>query len=85
MRNDNGTFAKGNKGKPKGAQTKTTKEIREYFKILLSNNLEKLESDIQELEPKERIKIILELSKFVIPTIKSQQIDDANAPTWGEL
>ena len=61
-------------GRPKGKPNKTTQEIRESFSLLLSNNLEKLQSDLNELEPFQRIKILLELSKFIIPTLKAADI-----------
>ena len=62
-------------GRQKGTPNKTTNEIREYYQILISNNLEQLQNDLNELEPKERLKIILELSKFVVPTLKAIEMN----------
>ena len=45
-------------GRKKGVPNKSTAEIRESFSLLLSNNLEKLQSDLNELEPFQRIKIV---------------------------
>lgn len=61
-------------GRTKGALNKTTVEIRERFNLLLDNNFDKLQSDIDLLEPKDRIKTILELAKFVIPTLRSTEL-----------
>jgi hypothetical protein len=61
-------------GRTKGTPNKTTNEIREHFQKLVNNNLIQLEKDIKDLEPKERIKTILELSKFVIPTLKATEL-----------
>jgi hypothetical protein len=61
-------------GRSKGTPNRNTNEIREYFKTLINNNLEQINKDIETLEPKERIKTILELSKFVIPTLKTTEI-----------
>jgi len=61
-------------GRTKGAVNKTTAEIRERFTLLLDNNFDKLQSDIDLLEPKDRIKTILELAKFVIPTLRSTEL-----------
>ena len=58
-------------GRTKGATNKDTAEIRSSFQYLIENNLEQLESDLKELKPFERIKVILELSKFVLPTLKA--------------
>ena len=66
-------------GRAKGTANKTTNEIREHYQKLISNNLELLQNDLNELEPKERLKIILELSKFVVPTLKAIEMNtDSN-------
>jgi biopolymer transport protein ExbD len=64
-------------GRPKGSANKNTVEIRNSFQYLIENNLEQLESDLKELKPFERIKVILELSKFVLPTMKAVEVTDA--------
>jgi hypothetical protein len=71
-------MAKGIKtgGRTAGALNKTTTEIREHYQNLVSDNLKQLDSDLKSLEPLQRLKIIIELSKFVVPTLK--QIDATN-------
>ena len=68
-------FKKGEGGRPKGAKNKSTEQIRKSFSKILSNNLEQLETDLQSLEPKERIKYLLDIAKFVVPTLKSTEIE----------
>ena len=51
--------------------------IRNSFQLLIENNLEQLETDLKELKPFERIKVILELSKFVLPTLKATELSTA--------
>lgn len=65
-------MAKGIKtgGRSKGTPNKTTAQIRNEFQILISNNIEVLQNDIEALEPLQRIKTIIELSKFVLPSLK---------------
>lgn len=65
-------------GRIKGTQNKDTAEIRENFQLLIENNLLQLETDLQELEPKDRIKAILELAKFVLPTLRSTELTTEN-------
>ncbi len=65
-------------GRTKGALNKSTAEIRERFNLLLDNNFNKLQSDIDQLEPKDRIKTILELAKFVVPTLRSTELTTDN-------
>lgn len=64
----------GKKSSRKGIPNKTTHEIRLMYKQFLTENWEKMQNDLDQLEPYERIKILLEFSKFVIPTLKSTDI-----------
>jgi hypothetical protein len=61
-------------GRPKGSLNLATAEIRESFNLLVQNNIGKLQEDIDNLEPKDRIRTILDLAKFVLPTLKSTEI-----------
>ena len=63
-------------GRTPGSQNKTTKEIRERFKELLNNNIETIISDLEALEPKDRINALLQLAKYVVPQLRSIEIAD---------
>lgn len=65
-------------GRQKGTPNKTTAEIREKYQSLIEEVLPKLKDDLDALEPKDRIKIIIELSKFVIPTLKATELNPDN-------
>ena len=73
MRNTKGQFAKGNTagGRTKGAKNKVTQKIRENFLYFIEHNLEDMQSDFDQLEPKDRFKILLDMAKFIIPTLKA--------------
>jgi hypothetical protein len=58
-------------GRKKGSPNKTTTEIRDAFQILIENNLDQLQNDLDYLEPLARIKILIELAKFILPQMKS--------------
>jgi len=60
-------------GRNAGTPNKVTSEVREQFQHLLENNIDKMQNDIEQLEPKDRLKVMLELSKFVIPTLKATE------------
>jgi hypothetical protein len=62
-------------GRPKGVGNRTTTEIREHFQNLVSENLGQLSDDLKELEPMQRLKIIIELSKFVVPILKATDLN----------
>lgn len=61
-------------GRPKGAVNLITAEIRGHFQNLVSDNLEQLDSDLKSLEPLQRLKIIIELAKFVVPTLRATEL-----------
>ena len=71
MRDDKGRFAEGNAGRLAGTPNKATTEIKEAFQMLLEDNLPTLQRDISSLEPKQRVKFMLELASFIIPKMKS--------------
>ena len=66
-------FKKGNNlgGRTPGAVGKSNAKTKEAFALLLENNLSKLQSDIDALEPKDRLKILIDLAGFVVPKMKS--------------
>ena len=61
-------------GRPKGSMNKATAEIRERYLCLIENNFEQLETDLRTLKANERIKAIIELSKFILPTLKATEM-----------
>lgn len=65
-------------GRPKGSKNKNTTEIREQFQQLVNSNLEQLNEDLQALKPLDRLKIIIDLAKFVVPTLKAVEINDVS-------
>lgn len=60
----------------KGVPNRTTKQVREAFQMLINSNLEQMQSDIDALTPKDRLKFIIDLSKFVLPQLQAVSIDD---------
>lgn len=61
-------------GTTKRMVNKTTSQIREQFQNLVSDNLEQLNSDLKSLEPLQRLKIVIEIAKFVIPILKATEL-----------
>ena len=67
------SFKQGNKlgGRTPGAKGKARQKTKQAFNDLLENNLDKLQSDLDTLEPLQRLKIIIELASYIIPKQKS--------------
>ena len=65
-------------GRAVGCKNKTTTQIRETFKNLLENNLEQVQNDLDALDPKDRVLFLLKLTSFVIPTLRSIEVNEMN-------
>jgi hypothetical protein len=63
-------------GRPIGSGNKDVSQIREAFQYLIENNLERLQKDLESLDAKDRCKMILGLSSYVLPKLK--QIESIN-------
>ena len=61
-------------GRKSGSTNKTTTEIRKKHLELIENNFEQLETDLKSLRASERVKAIIELSKFILPTLKATEM-----------
>lgn len=61
-------------GRKKGTTNRDTLIIREKFQSLVEDNLKVLQADLDKLKPFERVKLIIELGKFVLPTLKAIEI-----------
>ena len=73
MRNNNGTFAKGNTlgGRKLGSKNKTTENIRNTFLHFIEDNLERMQEDFDTLEAKDRFRYLFEMAKFILPSLKA--------------
>lgn len=73
MRNSNGQFTKGNTagGRTKGSKNKITQKIREKFLHFINDNLEGMQKAFDELEPRDKFKVLMDMSKFIMPTLKA--------------
>ena len=58
-------------GRSEGTPNKATASIREAFKNMIEDNLELIREDLAGLKPIERLKVITDLAKFCVPTLKS--------------
>lgn len=68
----------GKKGSRKGIPNKSTIEIKEAFQLLLSNNLEKLQNDLNEMKPSERFNAVIQLASYVLPKMKAIELKQPN-------
>jgi hypothetical protein len=64
---ENGKFKKGNKGKPKGAVNRTTKDIKEFIVNFLNDKSFEIPLIWDSLEDKDKLNLFVHLSKLVLP------------------
>ena len=63
-------------GRKTGSVNKISQETRTIFNKLVSDNINSLQTDIDSLKALDRLKIILELAKFILPTLKAIEVTE---------
>ena len=59
-----------------GVPNRATNEVRKAFQLLIDDNLEQMQSDLDALTPRDRLRFIIDLSKFILPQLQAVSIDD---------
>ena len=60
----------------KGVPNRTTQQVRKAFQLIIDDNLEQMQSDLDALQPKDRLRFIIDLSKFILPQLQAVSIED---------
>jgi hypothetical protein len=74
-------FVKGQEkkgGRAKGSLNRSTKELKEMIHNIVEVQLETIEEDLQDLEAKDRLGILLKLVEYVLPKVREQKLDFSN-------
>lgn len=61
-------------GRPIGSQNKVTKEMRDSLKLIFDNELSLLKSNLETLEPKDRISFLVSILPYMISKIPTETI-----------
>jgi len=70
---------------------KSNTRIKESFAELVENNLDRLQSDLDQLESKDRLRFIIDLAAYVVPKMRSVETSNEitqesfNAIKWENL
>lgn len=79
-RGEKGYFAKGNKGKPKGADNLVTRKAKEIFAEVMAGEVSNVQSALMEVYEKDKAKYIDCLSKL-LPYFMPKKVEmDHNIP-----
>lgn len=64
-------------GRPKGSVNKASASLRESINQFLADNFESVQRNFDELEPKDRIKLWIELLQYALPKLRTLSLADA--------
>jgi hypothetical protein len=85
-RDNVGRFTHGNQGKPKGANHKTTKNLREFITNFLNDKANEIPNMWDELDSKDKLILFMNLCKLVLPkpetTTAPINSDELKQPIW---
>ena len=62
-------------GRPKGAQNKINRLLRETIGDFLADNFSKVVEDFETLQPKDRAKLYCDLLQYGLPRLQAIQLD----------
>lgn len=69
-------------GRTKGTPNKTTKEIRNVLKSVIDNEIQNIETSLQEIPAKERLEILIKLIPYVLPKVETVQYSLGEPTDW---
>ena len=67
--------------KSKRGKSKTIEEMRSMVKDLVEKNIDQIEKDLQQLEPKDRLDCLTRLMRYVMPTLKATEVKEVSERT----
>lgn len=67
-------------GRPKGTPNKRNAELRERITSLIESNWDKVQSDLDGLEPKDRLFFLEKLMGYTLPKLQSVQVESDQEP-----
>ena len=77
------TTGKKHGGRKKGTPNKMTKELRSVLKDIIYKELENIEERLDELEPKQRIELMIKLMPYIFPKLESIHHSEHEPIDWG--
>ena len=69
-------------GRAKGTPNRLTKELRVKLKNILYNEIQNVEGYLEEIEPKEKLEIIIKLMPYVFPKVGNTSHTDNEPIDW---
>ena len=64
------------KGRPKGSSNMSTEIVKKNVALLLENNIQLVQQDLDEMQPRDRVNALLQFMKFVVRSKKAVEVDN---------
>jgi hypothetical protein len=79
-------MAKGYKtgGREQGTPNRLTKELRAALKNILAKELESIPGQLEKLEPRDRLEMIIKLMPYALPKIETVSMDKGEPTSWDD-
>jgi hypothetical protein len=62
-------------GRPAGTANKLTSLLKEKIELIIENNIDLFQKDLEALEPKDRLNLVVKLFDFVLPKQKEMKLE----------
>lgn len=62
-------------GRPAGTANKVTASLKAKIELILENNIDLFQQDLEALDPKDRLNLIVKLFDFVLPRQRDLKLD----------
>jgi len=62
-------------GRERGTPNKTTQELREMIENFINENFDVIKQDFTKLDPKDRMKIYVDILQFILPKVQAIHMD----------
>lgn len=62
-------------GRKSGSTNKASTDIKSKIAALIDNQFEKIQADLETLEPKDRVSAYLKFMEYILPKQREQKID----------
>ena len=59
-------------GRPEGSKNKSTQIIRESIQLIVENNIDSIQDSLDLMNPKEKMRFLIDLMKLVLPTLRPE-------------
>ena len=70
-------------GRTKGTPNKVTSELRDSLKQVIDGELISLSERLEELEPKERVELLIKLLPYIMPKVQTVSHTQDEPLDWG--